>query len=74
MQKGDFRGHYSRLDAPGAVTHNDGRRGYSSLVDVGYSKRFRVEYGANEFVRSTRQRHWEFIERHLVSLTEVKVI
>jgi transposase-like protein len=28
-----------------AVTHSDGRRGYDGLVDVGYSKHFRVTTG-----------------------------
>src|SRR5947209_11749862 len=39
--------------APKAVIHSDGWRGYDGLVDVGYSKHFRVEHGANEFARGT---------------------
>jgi transposase-like protein len=34
-----------------AVIHSDGWRGYDGLVDVGYAKHFRVNHGANEFVR-----------------------
>jgi len=34
-----------------AVIHSDGWRGYDGLVDVGYSKHFRVNHGSNEFVR-----------------------
>src|SRR5438045_9801129 len=37
--------------APEAVIHSDGWRGYDGLVDVGYSKHFRGNHGANEFVR-----------------------
>ena len=37
--------------SPEAVIHSDGRRGYDGLVDVGYSKQFRVNHGANEFAR-----------------------
>lgn len=36
-----------------AVIHSDGWRGYDGLVDVGYAKHFRVNHGANEFVRGT---------------------
>jgi transposase-like protein len=39
--------------SPEAVIHSDGWRGYDGLVDVGYSKHFRVNHGANEFVRCT---------------------
>jgi transposase len=37
--------------APEVVIHSDGWRGYDGLVDVGYSKHFRVHHGRNEFVR-----------------------
>ena len=37
----------------GSVIHSDGWRGYDGLVDVGYSKHFRVNHGKNEFVRGT---------------------
>ena len=36
-----------------AVIHSDGWRGYDGRVDVGYAKHFRVNHGANEFVRGT---------------------
>ncbi len=39
--------------APEVVIHSDGWRGYDGLVDVGYSKHFRVNHGADEFVRGT---------------------
>ena len=39
--------------APEVVIHSDGWRGYDGLVDVGYAKHFRVNHGANEFVRGT---------------------
>lgn len=34
-----------------SVIYSDGWRGYNGLVDVGYSKHFRVNHGANEFAR-----------------------
>src|SRR5437868_13572217 len=37
----------------GAVINSDGWRGYDGLVDVGYSKHFRVHHGENEFVHGT---------------------
>jgi transposase len=40
-----IRGHVA-LDT---VIHSDGWRGYDGLVDVGYSKHFRVLHSANEF-------------------------
>jgi transposase len=39
--------------APEVVINSDGWRGYDGLVDVGYSKHFRVNHGASEFVRGT---------------------
>src|SRR5437764_6091459 len=36
-----------------AVINSDGWRGYDGLVDVGYSKHFRVNHGSNEFVQGT---------------------
>jgi transposase len=33
------------------VIHSDGWRGYDGLVDVGYSKHFRVDHGSDQFVR-----------------------
>jgi transposase len=53
-----------------AVIHSDGWRGYDGLVDVGYSKHFRVSHGDNEF--ATDESHingiesfWSFAKRRL---------
>lgn len=35
-----------------AVIHSDGWRGYDGLVDVGYSKHYWVNHGANEFANT----------------------
>jgi transposase len=35
--------------APDTVIHSDGWRGYDGLVDVGYSKHFRVNHSENQF-------------------------
>jgi transposase-like protein len=56
--------------APEAVIHSDGWRGYDGLVDVGYSKHFRVEHGANEFDRGTHhingiESFWSYAKRRL---------
>src|SRR5919199_3009528 len=56
--------------APKAVIHSDGWRGYDGLVDVGYSKHFRVEHGANEFARGSShingiESFWSFAKRRL---------
>ena len=53
-----------------AVIHSDGCRGYDGLVDVGYSKHFRVNHGSNEFVRGTAhvngiEGFWSFAKRRL---------
>lgn len=61
-----IRGHVS----PAAVIHSDGWRGYDGLVDVGYSKHFRVAHGANEFARGTAhingiESFWSFAKRRL---------
>jgi transposase len=55
---------------PEAVIHSDGWRGYDGLVDVGYSKHFRVNHGANEFARGAThvnciQGFWSFAKRRL---------
>lgn len=34
-----------------SIIHSDKWRGYNGLVDVGYKKHFRVDHGANEFVK-----------------------
>lgn len=40
-----IRGHVS----PETIIHSDGWRGYDGLVDVGYSKHFRVHHSENQF-------------------------
>ncbi|MBF0803715.1 MULTISPECIES: IS1595 family transposase, partial [unclassified Neisseria] len=37
----------------GSVVYSDSRRGYSGLVDAGYSKHLRVNHGQNEFADGT---------------------
>ena len=56
--------------APETVIHSDGWRGYDGLVDVGYSKHFRVNHGNNEFVRGSShvngiEGFWSFAKRRL---------
>jgi transposase len=56
--------------SPEAVIHSDGWRGYDGLVDVGYSKHFRVQHGQNEFARGTHhingiESFWSFAKRRL---------
>src|SRR5205814_5554272 len=54
----------------GAVINSDGWRGYDGLVDVGYSKHFRVNHGENEFARGDHhvngiESFWSFAKRRL---------
>ncbi len=56
--------------APQAVIHSEGWRGYDDLVDVGYSKHFRVEHEANEFATGTHHSNgiesfWSYLKRRL---------
>ncbi len=56
--------------SPEAVIHSDGWRGYDGLVDVGYSKHFRVQHGQNEFARGTHhingiESFWSYAKRRL---------
>ncbi|MFL6210424.1 MAG: IS1595 family transposase [Pyrinomonadaceae bacterium] len=53
-----------------AVSNSDGWRGYDGLVDVGYSKHFRVHHGQDEFVQGTHhvngiESFWSFAKRRL---------
>jgi transposase len=53
-----------------AVIHSDGWRGYDGLVDVGYSKHYRVNHGANEFANGKShingiESFWSYAKRHL---------
>jgi transposase len=34
-----------------SVIHSDGLRGYNGLVDLGYSKHFRIDHEQNQFVK-----------------------
>jgi transposase-like protein len=63
---------------PGAVINSDGWRGYDGLVDVGYSKHYRVNHGANEFVRDTAhvngiESFWSFSKRRLQKFNGISV-
>ena len=67
-----IRGHVS-IDS---VIHTDGWRGYNGLVDVGYSKHFRVYHGANEFANGNRhingiESFWSYAKRRLVKFNGV---
>ena len=53
-----------------AVFNSDGWRGYDGLVDVGYSKHYRVNHGDNEFVSGTHhvngiESFWSYAKRRL---------
>jgi len=62
-----------------SVIYSDGWRGYNGLVDVGYSKHFRVNHGANEFARDGHchingiESFWSFTKRRLAKFNGVKV-
>jgi transposase-like protein len=52
------------------IIHSDGWRGYDGLVDVGYSKHYRVNHGRNEFATGTRhingiESFWSFAKHRL---------
>ncbi len=56
--------------APETVIHTDAWRGYDGLVDVGYSKHFRVNHSANEFALGTNhvngiESFWSFAKRRM---------
>ncbi len=67
-----IRGHVS-VDS---VIHTDGWPGYNGLVDVGYSKHFRVHHGKNEFANGNRhingiESFWSYAKRRLVKFNGV---
>ena len=67
-----IRGHVSAE----SVVHTDGWRGYNGLVDVGYSKHFRVYHGSNEFANGNRhingiESFWSYAKRRLVKFNGV---
>ena len=56
--------------APEVVIHSDGWRGYDGLVDVGYSKHYRVNHGENEFARGSQhingiESFWSYAKHRL---------
>lgn len=53
-----------------AAINSDGWRGYDGLVDVGYSKHYRVNHSENEFVQGTHhvngiESFWSYAKRRL---------
>ena len=59
-----------------SVIFSDSWRGYSGLVDVGYSKHLRVNHGQNEFADGTRhingiESFWSFTKRRLAKFNGV---
>src|SRR3982751_6155570 len=63
--------------AAAAIINSDGWRGYDGLVDVGYSKHFRVNHGDNEFVRGTThvngiESFWSSAKRRLQKFNGVQ--
>lgn len=55
---------------PETVIHSDAWRGYDGLVDVGYSKHFRVNHAENQFVVGSNhvngiESFWSFAKRRL---------
>jgi transposase len=60
-----------------AVINSDGWRGYDGLVDVGYSKHFRVNHGQSEFVRETHhvngiESFWSYAKHRLQQFHGIK--
>ena len=67
-----IRGHVS-LES---VIHTDGWSGYNGLVDVGYSKHFRVHHRDNEFATGNRhingiESFWSYAKRRLVKFNGI---
>jgi transposase-like protein len=63
--------------APEAVINSDGWRGYDGLVDVGYSKHFRVNHGKSEFVRGAAhvngiESFWSYAKHRLGQFHGIK--
>jgi transposase len=58
------------------IIHSDGWRGYDGLVDVGYSKHFRVDHGRDQFVRGPHhvngiESFWSYAKRRLQKFNAV---
>ncbi len=56
---------------PQSVIHSDGWRGYDGLVDLGYNKHYRVQHGADEFVKGKNhingiESFWAFAKARLM--------
>ena len=56
---------------PQSVIHSDGWRGYDGLVDLGYKKHYRVQHGADEFVKGKNhingiESFWSFAKARLM--------
>ena len=67
-----IRGHVSIESA----IHTDGWRGFNGLVDIGYSKHFRVRYGDNLLANVSRhingiESFWSYAKRRLVKFNGV---
>ena len=62
-----------------SVIYSDGWCGYNGLVDVGYSKHFRVSHGDNEFAREGHchingiESFWSFTKQRLAKFNGVSV-
>ena len=59
-----------------SIIYSDSWRGYSGLVDVGYSKHLRVNHGQNEFANGTGhingiEGFWSFTKRRLAKFNGV---
>lgn len=61
-----------------SVLYTDGWGGYDGLVDVGYGRHFRVNYGANEFSKGGGihingiESFWSFTKRRLAKFHGTK--
>ena len=62
-----------------SIIYSDGWRGYNGLVDVGYSRHFRVNHGDHEFARDGHchingiESFWSFTKRRLAKFNGVSV-
>lgn len=59
-----------------SVIYSDGWRGYNGLVDVGYSRHFRVNHGNNEFAHGQChingiESFWSFTKRRLAKFNGI---
>ena len=60
----------SKVD-PRSVIHSDSWRGYGGLVDLGYKKHYRLQHGADEFVKGKNhingiEPFWAFAKARLM--------